>query len=103
MANRRHIEDTDGFGLTAFGASGPWEVAIDEVLDREGKWTAETEGPNFYICFDVRELDVAKEALDYLTGPSSVGNARRQHSSSRGDALDCDIRRRAGQGERRDV
>ncbi len=50
----------------AFSSSGPWDLTIDESLDQEDKWTAEIEGPNVYISFNIRDLKVIQEALAFL-------------------------------------
>jgi hypothetical protein len=56
----------NGFGLMAIGSSDSWEVTVDESLDKDQEWEAEIEGPNFYITFSLKKLQVLRDTLDYL-------------------------------------
>jgi hypothetical protein len=64
--DRQHDDSSDGFGLVAFGSSGRWEVSIDESREREGEWIAEIEDPRLDLVFQLRDLRVVHEALDFL-------------------------------------
>ncbi len=58
-------ERTEGFGLLACGSSGHWRVDLDESGDGTA-WLLELDGPQVYLTFAVRNLEVVREALNYL-------------------------------------
>ncbi len=66
---------TTGYGLLANGASGRWEVALDESLDRDNDWILEIEGPNVYLALCVDDLDLIPMALSVLQ-PALYNNER---------------------------
>lgn len=67
-----------GHGLMAIGSSDAWEVTIDESLDRDREWEAEIEGPNLYVGFSLGDLQVLKDARDYLrSGRTPPGSSPR--------------------------
>jgi hypothetical protein len=53
-------------GLLANGSSRLWEVAVDEDLACDGVWTAEFDGNQLYLGFQLRDLKVIPEMLDFL-------------------------------------
>jgi hypothetical protein len=56
---------TERLGLLANGASRRWEIAVDEVIDRN-EWSLELDGPQAYLVFQIQTLDVIPGALDFL-------------------------------------
>jgi hypothetical protein len=68
--NQRRENSASGFGLVATGSSGGWGFEIDEALDRDNEWLAEIEGPQVYLVFQLRDLQVVSEATRFLECPS---------------------------------
>src|SRR5437660_8204925 len=66
MMGQRVEKSAGGYGLVANGSSPRWDVAIDEVLDRENEWSAEIEGPNVYLVLRLHDLRVISEAIRFL-------------------------------------
>ena len=60
------MKSINGFGLLASGSSRLWDIAIDESLACENEWSAEIEGPNMYLVFQLHDLEVIYQALDFL-------------------------------------
>src|SRR3954447_14354782 len=52
-------------GLLAYGTSGSWDVSVDESLDGN-RWFLEIEGPQTYLTFRLRDLEVIPQALHLL-------------------------------------
>ena len=59
---------TTGLGLAAFGASGQWEVSLDESTSAPARWFLQIEGPNVSIRIGLRSLDAFNKALTFLSG-----------------------------------
>src|SRR5437773_9604356 len=57
------------FGLLANGASGPWEIAIDEALSGPDRWYAQIEGPSVVFSFELPSLDVVAKMIQFLQAP----------------------------------
>lgn len=64
--NRSLEKAAPNSGLVATGSSRLWDIAIDESLERENEWTAEIEGPQVYLVFQLRDRDVISESLEFL-------------------------------------
>jgi hypothetical protein len=64
--HRSNESAANGFGLLANGSSRLWEVMIDESLHREDEWSMELEGPNVYLVFQLRDLRVVPEVIEFL-------------------------------------
>jgi hypothetical protein len=82
-------KSVNGWGLLANGSSGRWDVAVDEALDREGTWSAQIEGPQAYVAFQLRDLSVIGDAVAYLQAPrngSAPGGGERLILGKFGDA-----------------
>lgn len=78
------------FGLLACGSSGRWSVDVDESSDGTG-WTLELDGPAVYLVFALRDLSVARQALNYLRqSPSRRGVLPLGHFESAGVSLHWD-------------
>jgi hypothetical protein len=71
------------FGLLANGASGPWEIAIDEALSGPARWRAQIEGPSLTFNFEIASLDMVGEIARFFEArlPESVSNGATQTTS----------------------
>jgi hypothetical protein len=67
VLNMKNKQDqpTNGLGLLANGASGRWDVALDESLEGE-EWSLEIDGPQVYLVFQLEDLTIPRQALDFL-------------------------------------
>jgi hypothetical protein len=70
----RHAEE---FGLLANGSAGSWDIAVDESLERK-TWTMEIDGPQVYLTFQLRNLNVLSEAFHFLQMDSARGRQEHQ-------------------------
>jgi hypothetical protein len=62
-----HAEQpAEGLGLLAQGSSRCWEFSISEHLGGAKGWSAELEGPNVYLVFQLQDLAVVAAALKLL-------------------------------------
>jgi len=75
------------FGLTAIGCSDAWDLTIDESLNEEEGWEAELEGPNLYASFSLQNLDVIKNALEYLQTRILVEHGASHEKTARREGL----------------
>jgi hypothetical protein len=65
-------------GLTAYGRSGPWEIAIDESIAGPDRWFAQIEGPSVYVYFEIPSPDLINETMQFLDcGRADVGHGPR--------------------------
>jgi hypothetical protein len=63
----KRLEPVDALGLLANGSSGRWDISVDESLNgREREWSLEIDGPQAYLVFRLRDLNVVRKALCYL-------------------------------------
>jgi len=63
---RNKLDQSDGnLGLLANGSSRRWDIAVDESLGRR-EWDLEIDGPQTYLVFQVRDLEVIPAALRFL-------------------------------------
>jgi len=77
-------EPSEGLGLLANGSSRRWDVAVDEALDRE-EWSLEIDGPQTYLVFQIRDLEIIPEALRFLqSGLQSDQSPRRRQKDDEG-------------------
>jgi hypothetical protein len=60
------------FGLLANGASGPWEIAIDEATAGPDRWFAQIEGPSIYFSFEIPSVDVVSQTIGFLGSSPTV-------------------------------
>jgi hypothetical protein len=65
-------------GLLANGASGQWEVAIDETTTGADRWFAQIEGPSISFYFEIPSVAIVARMLQFLQ-PSLEG---KKHSSN---------------------
>jgi hypothetical protein len=73
--------DQNGFGLLAYGSSRCWEVSIDESLNHEEEWITQIEGPNVYLTFQLNDIQVVSEVMNFLSQPPHQSSANpHQHS-----------------------
>ena len=84
--HRSSERTANGFGLLANGSSRLWEVAIDESLSRKGDCSLELEGPSVYLVFQLRDLGVVSEVVEFLQDRSEAltGHVRRTRSARNG-------------------
>ena len=76
----KHENDKESLGLTAIGAAGSWEIAVDETTSgTTQKWFAQIEGPSVYLYFAVQSPRVKtnSEAGGYRRTGQKAG--RRNH------------------------
>ncbi len=78
-------KEAGGFGLLATGSSHAWDFAIDESLERTDQWSAELEGPNVYLVFQIQDLSVIAVALDFLRHRRSKSGGSDPMSRAEGD------------------
>jgi hypothetical protein len=75
-------------GLAAFGASGPWEVAIDETLTKAHKWYAQIEGRSIELYFEINSPDIVATAIRFLKRRRApVGGRSIPQSRDKDDSL----------------
>ena len=74
--SKDHKEGKAEVGLLAFGASGRWEVAIDETLSGPSRYFAQIEGPSVYLYFELATVKTIDEAIDFFSAHAT--NARSQ-------------------------
>ncbi|MCI0456365.1 MAG: hypothetical protein L0Z62_05235 [Gemmataceae bacterium] len=79
-------QPTGGTALLANGSSGGWDIAVDEALDRE-EWFLEIDGPQAYLVFQLRELEVLPAALRFLQASPKSSRANRRHKERGGKTL----------------
>lgn len=65
----------------ALGTSRIWDVAIDEVPDRD-EWSVGIEGPRVYVSFQLRDLKRVRAALQFLKTRLPSPHAARRDSES---------------------
>lgn len=77
------------YGLVATGASGSWQVSVDETADGAQRWFAQLEGPAHYLYFEISHARVMAEILDFFTQhlQRTVGSAGPPQWSDESDAL----------------
>jgi hypothetical protein len=66
----------ESVGLLALGASGPWEVAIDETLTGPARYFAQIEGPSVCLYFSLatgKANKAIEEALDFFVHSRNSG------------------------------
>jgi hypothetical protein len=75
--NRKLDRTTAEFGLLATGSSPRWHVDVDEALDRQ-EWFIQIDGPQFYLYFQLRDLEAVEHALRFLRSkpPGSASTDR---------------------------
>src|SRR5262249_24469808 len=80
-------QSTEAFSPLASGSSGHWRVDIDESLDGNA-WSMEIEGPQSYLVFQLRSLEVVEDAHRFLQSERTARgrNKGRAHHES-GEAL----------------
>lgn len=79
--------DNEGFGLMANGASGGWEVAVDETTKGPDRWFVQIEGPSIYVSFEVSSPEMISKALDFLGGCSSSTVPHARFSAEKGSLV----------------
>lgn len=52
--------------LLANGASGSWEIAIDETASGGGRWWAQIEGPAAKFYFEIADVDIVAKMIDFI-------------------------------------
>ncbi|HUY87818.1 MAG TPA: hypothetical protein VMV10_03695 [Pirellulales bacterium] len=52
--------------LLANGASGSWEIAIDETASGAGRWWAQIEGPTATFYFEIPGVDIVGKMIEFL-------------------------------------
>src|SRR6266850_23079 len=75
----------DNIGLLANGASGQWEVAIDETTSGADRWFAHIEGASISFYFEIPSPDIVDKVIQFLAGPSAKGLSA--NSSARNGTL----------------
>jgi hypothetical protein len=82
--NEKTDQPAEGLGLLAHGSSQRWDIAVDQSLDRD-EWSLEIDGPQAYLVFQLRDLEVIREALRFLKSgpPLNRGKGRRQGGEER--------------------
>lgn len=57
-------------GLLAIGASGAWEVAIDQTTSGPDRWFAHIEGPSVSLYFQIPSLCLIDKTVQFLGRPN---------------------------------
>jgi hypothetical protein len=84
---KREVDrQTEALALLANGTSRRWDIAVDESLERGG-WSLEMDGPQIYLVFQLRDLDVIPKALQFLESGSARGARKRQRGEAEEAAL----------------
>ncbi len=65
MIRRIEKSETD-LALLANGSSGPWQVDVDESIERANDWSVTIEGPQTYLAFQLTDLAVIPEIISFL-------------------------------------
>ena len=53
-------------GLAAIGASGSWEVSIDQTTSGPERWFMQIEGPSAYFHFEIPSLEIIDSTIRFL-------------------------------------
>ena len=61
----------ESFGLLACGASGAWQVDVDETTSGRNRWWAQIEGPLSSFYFELPSLDVIGKMAMFLCKQSA--------------------------------
>jgi hypothetical protein len=62
-------------GLLASGASGDWEVAVDEATSGPERWFMQIDGPLVSLYFEIPSLEVVADAIRLLEGNKLIDNS----------------------------
>jgi hypothetical protein len=73
--NDRIDKATEGWGLRACGASGRWDLAVDESTDGK-EWTLELDSPQVYLVIQLDDVNVISGALRFLETGSVASHSR---------------------------
>ena len=79
--------DNENLGLMANGASGDWEVAVDETTKGPDRWFVQIEGPSIYFSFEIASPEMIAQALGFLEGHSSTHGSHAIFSTENGSLL----------------
>src|SRR5205823_4692737 len=77
----------DEWGLLANGSAGCWNIEVDETLDGK-QWLLEIEGPQTYLAFQLRDLQVLARALKFLTADARSKQSNGQDAEAEDNALE---------------
>jgi hypothetical protein len=67
QAPRASRDQTGAMALLAVGASGPWEIAIDQTTSGRKRLLAQVDGPALNLTFEISGLAVVDEAVEFLS------------------------------------
>lgn len=59
-------EKDNDIGLLANGASGPWQIEIDEQLRGDNRWFIQIDGPTVCLYFEIPSLEIVRELAQFL-------------------------------------
>lgn len=68
--------------LLANGASGGWEIAIDERMDGSARYYAQLEGPQTFFYFEVLSLQTIEAAAHFLQHGNALPEAPKGERSA---------------------
>jgi hypothetical protein len=80
---RSQLANHAPLGLLANGASGPWEVAIDETTSGVDRWFVQIEGPTICFYFEIASPDMVEKMLQFL----EYGQKKSHNKSTQGNGL----------------
>jgi hypothetical protein len=63
----------ENLGLLANGASGRWDVSIDETTSGTGRWFAQIEGPSLWLSFEISSPAIITKLNQFLALPWTKG------------------------------
>jgi hypothetical protein len=63
--DRNAEQPAGGFYSLASGSSHRWRVDVDESLER-AEWFVDLDGPNLYLTFQIHDLNVIQQTIDFL-------------------------------------
>jgi hypothetical protein len=82
--DRKTEQKTDQMGLLAFGSSPKWDISIDES-SQGTEWAMEFDGPNFYLLFNIDNLNVVEKGLAFLRRGATWSSFEKRNSDSEND------------------
>src|SRR5438309_422607 len=71
MSSAKHpnpvpLSETASIGLLAIGASGDWEIAIDEATSGTPAWFMQIDGLRISLSFEIAGTDLVRQLLAFL-------------------------------------